>query len=202
MLPQHLTETNEHFTPPNIIQAAIATMGHIDLDPASCSIANNQVQANQFFTKETNGLNRKWFGNIFLNPPGGLCTDKEICKKYNTKSSQAIWAEKLLQEWTENRVKQAIFVAFNLEISRYCQWLDDFPFCRPYDRVKYYSIDHITGELRAGQWSSIQQKWTNGSPHASIIFFLPPKDNPEKAIAHFKTSFNKIGVCRSGYNYV
>jgi hypothetical protein len=202
MNPYHLTETNEHYTPPDIIAAAIATMGHIDLDTASCELANRYIKADQYFSKEMDGLNREWYGNVFLNPPGGICHDKSTIARYGVKSSQAVWAEKLLEEWTDNRVKQAIFVAFNLEISRYCQWLDNFPFCRPYKRIKYCSIDPMTNELRSGQWSNTQQKWTDASPHATIIFYLPPKEDSEQAIALFKKAFMDIGCCRNGYNYL
>ncbi|MFB6214860.1 MAG: hypothetical protein ABEI54_03225, partial [Candidatus Bipolaricaulia bacterium] len=56
-LPQHLSLTNEHFTPPKIVEAARETMGGIDLDPASCAIANEKlVQAEKFFTEDDNGL--------------------------------------------------------------------------------------------------------------------------------------------------
>lgn len=44
-------------------------MGSIDLDPASCDFANTLVKASSFFTKEQNGLEQEWLGNVFLNPP-------------------------------------------------------------------------------------------------------------------------------------
>jgi hypothetical protein len=176
--PHHLTETNEHYTPPEIIIASFKTMGMIDLDPASCEKANQWVGAAQYFSQENNGLNQQWHGNIFLNPPGGVCPDKEAIARYSVKSSQAVWAEKLCDEWEAGRVKQAIFVAFNLEISRYCQWLDLFPFCRPDERIKYYSEDPSDGKIKSGQWSKIQNKWTDASPHATILFYFPPRKNP------------------------
>jgi len=44
-------------------------MGSIDLDPASSEFANKIVQATMYYTKDTNGLDKAWFGNVWLNPP-------------------------------------------------------------------------------------------------------------------------------------
>jgi hypothetical protein len=202
MNPHHLTESNEHYTPPEIIIASFKTMGEINLDPASCHQANQWVGTENFYDIEDNGLNQQWHGNIFLNPPGGVCQDKSAIARYGVKSSQAVWAEKLLEEWEAKRVKQAVFVAFNLEISRYCQWLDRFPFCRPIERVKYYSVDPTDGKIKSGQWSNIQKKWTDASPHATILFYFPPQNQPLTGINRFIKHFQHIGVCRNGYDYI
>jgi 16S rRNA G966 N2-methylase RsmD len=60
---------NEWYTPEKFIEAAKRTMGSIDLDPASSELANKTVKANVFFTKAINGLDKTWFGNVWLNPP-------------------------------------------------------------------------------------------------------------------------------------
>ena len=60
---------NEWYTPPEFIESARIVMGSIDLDPASSDIANNIVNATIYHTVETNGLNEKWEGNVWLNPP-------------------------------------------------------------------------------------------------------------------------------------
>jgi phage N-6-adenine-methyltransferase len=61
--------THDWHTPSNFIEAARLTMGSIDLDPASSEIANKRVQATTFFTAETNGLDKPWSGNVWMNPP-------------------------------------------------------------------------------------------------------------------------------------
>lgn len=47
---------NEWFTPSNIIEVARLTMGSIDLDPASCDLANQRVKAQKIYTEQDSGL--------------------------------------------------------------------------------------------------------------------------------------------------
>lgn len=60
---------NEWYTPENITDAARLTMGTIDLDPASSEIANQTINATEIYTIEDDGLNKHWYGNVWLNPP-------------------------------------------------------------------------------------------------------------------------------------
>jgi phage N-6-adenine-methyltransferase len=60
---------NEWYSPGNIVEAARIVMGNFDLDPASSVIANRIIMADNFYTKDDDGLSQKWFGNIWLNPP-------------------------------------------------------------------------------------------------------------------------------------
>jgi ParB family chromosome partitioning protein len=57
----------------DLVRAALG--GTIDLDPASCAAAQLRVQAKGFFSKADNGLERRWLGTVFLNPPYSRIAD-------------------------------------------------------------------------------------------------------------------------------
>ena len=72
---------NEWYTPAEYIEAAREVMGSIDLDPASNDFANQTVKAATYYTAETNGLNKEWYGNIWLNPPYSSTLIKQFAEK-------------------------------------------------------------------------------------------------------------------------
>jgi hypothetical protein len=52
----HQTGEYEWYSPREVVDAARDVLGAIDLDPASCDLANEVIQAAQIFTRERNGL--------------------------------------------------------------------------------------------------------------------------------------------------
>jgi ParB family chromosome partitioning protein len=91
---------SEWYTPPKYIESARAAMGGIDLDPASCDFAQEAVGASSYYTKSDNGLQKPWHGRVWLNPPysGEL---------------MLLFVDKLLLEYGERRVGQAIMLTHN-----------------------------------------------------------------------------------------
>ena len=71
MIPQHLSKTNEHYTPKHVVETSRTVMGDIDLDPASCVEANETVKAKRAYMLPDDGLELPWRGRVFCNPPGG-----------------------------------------------------------------------------------------------------------------------------------
>ncbi len=124
------TKSNEWYTPSRYIEAARAVMGSIDLDPASCELANRTVKATRYYTAQENGLAQEWSGNVWLNPPFNMP---------GVKMSQFKWAEKLCQEYLTGHIKQAIMTMYSTGKNRWFHevWemldgLMSIPYRRPY----------------------------------------------------------------------
>src|SRR6202035_1782424 len=92
-------KSNEWYTPSKYIEAARRVMGSIDLDPASCELANRTVQATRYYSEQDNGLLHSWHGNVWLNPPFG---------KVQNKSGIRIFVDMLVEEYRQGNVSQAV----------------------------------------------------------------------------------------------
>lgn len=62
----HQGETNDWWTPPEIVQA----LGAFDLDPCA-GVGQKPLAKTAFTLPETDGLAAKWHGRVFCNPPYG-----------------------------------------------------------------------------------------------------------------------------------
>lgn len=94
------TGENEWFTPADWVEKAREALGEIDLDPASHAIAQQTIRAKTFFTAADNGLERPWFGRVWLNPP------------YN-RALLSPFIDKLVEECASGRVDEAILLTHN-----------------------------------------------------------------------------------------
>ena len=70
--PEDAPESEERYTPLDIVKDIRFTLGEIVLDPASSKKANEVVEAQTIFTREDDGLTKDWIGSVFLSPPKNL----------------------------------------------------------------------------------------------------------------------------------
>jgi hypothetical protein len=198
---QHSSESNEHYTPELIVEAAREVLGPIELDPASCPMGQEVVKAVAWYGPGSelaeDGLAEPWLGKVFLNPPGGSVPDKY--KGLGTRSNAALWWSALAGYWQEGEVEAAIFIGFTLEVLRSAQALDvpqplDFPMCVPKSRICFDTEED-------GKRVSSSQPG-----HANVIVYLPPvkKRTPTvgaygrtNAVQAFVKAFGSIGRCRT-----
>ena len=129
---------NEWYTPAEYIEAAREVMGRIDVDPASNDIAQETVKAKTYYTAETNGLDKKWNGNVWMNPPYA----SDLIGKF---------IEKLINELPN--IQQAIVLVNNATETEWFSKLigNADAVCFPRSRVKFYMPDGKTGAPLQGQ---------------------------------------------------
>jgi len=84
------------FTPSHIIDRVRATLGTIDVDPASHEIAQDLIQAETFYTEETNGLDKDWGGTVFCNPPYSAVLIKKFTAKFLAESENGNMSEGII----------------------------------------------------------------------------------------------------------
>ena len=126
----HSSKSNEWYTPSHYIELVREVLGVIDLDPASCERANEMVKARAYYTKDFNGLNTSWIGNVFCNPPYG---------KINGKSSQEIWLHKAQEEIDSGNAENIIMLLNACVGDRWFRDVYDYPLCFCYERIKFVS---------------------------------------------------------------
>lgn len=175
MNPQHLAGSAEHYTPAYVVEPARTVLDVFHLDPASCREANKVVKAGNYFDQADDGLQQKWHGNVFLNPPGNcgwipdatakkgkrtaICGNEGSC---SCKLVKKFW-NKLWHEYDVGHVEAAVWIGFSLEQLQNLQTKPkevfrpsplDFPICYPHKRVAYVGTSPT---------------------HASYITLLPPQ---------------------------
>lgn len=158
---KHSAKNPNYETPGNIVEAARKVLGVIDLDPASTAQANKRVKAKKIYTKKDDGLKKKWFGKVFLNPPGGVAPSGQ-----KFRSSANLWLWKLRDQIDKGRVTEAIFVGFSIEVLQYGQMgrtLATVPFCIPRKRVAFINPETSEPDNQPG--------------HANAILYFGP--NPQ-----------------------
>ena len=137
------TKSNEWFTPRVYIEAARAVMQGIDLDPASCELANQTVKAARYYTKEDDGLSKDWHGRVWCNPPWSRTGGPN-----GTRSSIGKWAHVLIDHYEAGRVEQAVlFIAAHTKGLWFAP-LWKYPLCFTDHCVKFNRPGQETEDLR------------------------------------------------------
>lgn len=103
-------DTDEWYTPLPILALAHELLGDIDLDPASCEMAQRTVQAREYHTRASNGLKQRWRGRVWLNPPYSYPLVEQF-------------ADKLIADYTSGHVTQALVLVNNRADAAWCQRL-------------------------------------------------------------------------------
>lgn len=154
---------DEWYTPLDIIAMARTVMGTIDCDPATCALAQKTVDAKKYYTKEDNGLEHAWRGNIWLNPPF---------------SHPAPWIDTLLLELEEKRAKQAILLTLD------CSDTSWFHKAKAKSNAICFIKGRIAFEKPDGKGGV---KSVGGNERGNFIFYFGPEAEA------FKTEFSKLG---------
>lgn len=140
------SESDDWYTPATYVEAARAVLGEIDLDPASCDIANRTVRAAKYYSIDHDGLAHPWAGRVWLSPPYG--------------SLAGAFVGRLVTEYAEGRVSAAVVLvnAHSTDASWF-QPLWDHPLC-----FTNHRIDFIPPPGRP----------KSGSTHGSVFAYLGP----------------------------
>jgi len=135
-----LYDSDEWYTPTECIEAARKVLGGLDLDPASNKIAQRRVRAKRYFTKDDDGLTKKWSGRVWLNPP-------------YSQPLAAQFGAKLIEEVGSGRVAAAILVQ---NASTDTGWFHDLAgacscLCLTKGRINFLREDGASSQNRYGQ---------------------------------------------------
>jgi DNA N-6-adenine-methyltransferase (Dam) len=123
----HSSETDEHYTPAEIIAVVVACLESIDLDPCSNSDEPPNVPARVHYTEADNGLEQPWHGRVYMNPPYGQTIDQ--------------WVKKLTDEHEHGEVIEAIALLPARPDTQWFHRLRDYACCFIEGRLTFLGND-------------------------------------------------------------
>lgn len=117
------SDSEEWYTPPEIIERTVKVLGEIQLDPCSNSGAKPNVPAASRYTQADDGLVQPWHGTVYMNPPYGRVIDA--------------WVDKLILEYKSGRTMQAIALVPARVDTDWFRKFRDFAVCFIDGRLKF-----------------------------------------------------------------
>ncbi len=147
------SESNEWYTPPELIALVRDVLGPIDLDPASCATANAIIGARHFYTKEQDGFHYTWNArNVFLNTPFG---------KSKNQSLAGLWIARMAEQFQANVFQQGIALTHSRPGYEWWETLTRlYPVCLTRKKFDFIPADP-------------KQK-TSGSKTSQTLFYFGP----------------------------
>lgn len=127
----------EYYTPAWVTEAAMQVMGGIDLDPASCEVANKTVGAARYFTAADNGLTMPWYGRVWMNHPFGKAHNRQ-------------WINKLVAEFNAGNISRACCICFASTSEAWFQPLFNHAQCYLSPRLNYISQGNVKKGVSKG----------------------------------------------------
>lgn len=121
------SDSEEWYTPADIVERVIQVLTGIDLDPCSNSQEAPNVPAALHFSKAEDGLTREWNGKVWMNPPYGRSIGQ--------------WIGKLVSEYEAGRVTEAIALVPARTDTAWFAALRDFPRCFVQGRITFLKPD-------------------------------------------------------------
>jgi hypothetical protein len=137
-LAQLSSGSDDWYTPPLYVDAARRVLdGTIDLDPASCALANKMVRAERIYTQMEDGLQHEWYGRVWMNPPYG--------------GTQRLFVAHLLAEYERGHVTAAVaLLNANVTDTEWFQPLWEHMLCFTHHRIGFYGPDGAGNGVKSG----------------------------------------------------
>lgn len=181
-------EDRELITNYDLVAAAHGLLGGIDLDVASSKVANEYVEAKEFFTPSDDGLNcQQWYGSVYLFPPSGAYFYEKKTQRWkmtrssspSLTSSHAVWFRKLYNSWLAQEIKQGLFFTNCPDMIRYDQRIFDFPICIL--RTAPILVKHTSEGIGRHKTCT------------SLVVYLPPVEEASEAVERFIDIYSEKG---------
>ena len=171
-IPQHTSLSVEFYTPEQIVIPARKTMGGITLDPASCEEANQVVRAKKIWTKEDDGISKRWSGKVWCNPPYGWRDGQK------GNSNKRLWAQRMIGSYLTSEIDQGMLLITASVGDKWFYPLNAYHMCLFHFRVQYTTPEGC--ETKDNQPGS-----------SALIYFGTNWEG-------FKENFKSLGRCHKG----